>query len=44
MSKNIDTQLNVDSDEDVADTIFLTLHEYNIGEYDKQDIFYKHKT
>ena len=38
MSKNIDSQLNVGSNEYVASASFMTLHGNNIEEYDKQDI------
>ena len=37
--KNIESELNVGSNEDVAAAQFITLHENNIEESDKQDIF-----
>ena len=39
MSKNIESQSNVGSNEDVAAVSLLTLYVDNIDESDKQDIF-----
>ena len=38
MSKDIEYQLNVASNEDVAAASLLNLHDDNIGESEKQDI------
>ena len=38
MSENIEYQLVVSSDEDVAAASFISLHGNNIEDYDKQDI------
>ena len=39
MSKNIESQLNVGSNEYIAAASLPNLHGNNIGESDKQDIF-----
>ena len=38
MSKNVEFELNIGSNEDVVATSFLTLNDDNIEEYGKQDI------
>ena len=38
MSKNVESEFNVSSNEDVADSSFITLHDNNIQESDNQDI------
>ena len=38
MSKNIESQLNVGSNEYVVAAALITFHVNDIGEYDKQDI------